>query len=50
MDQKSKEESLTNNLVKTQTAWDGSALPYYPVGKPEIIINRITFPPHYVTK
>lgn len=36
-------------LVKTQTAWDGSVLPDYPMGKPELIIERISFPPHHVT-
>ena len=49
MDLKSKEGTVTKTLIKTETAWDGSALPDYPVGKPEIIIDRISFPPHHVT-
>lgn len=49
MEQKSKGEPITDTLVKTETAWDGSALPDYPVGKPEIIIDRISFPAHHVT-
>lgn len=41
MDQKSEEGPVTKTLIKTETAWDRSALPDYPVGKPEIIIDRI---------
>lgn len=32
-------------LTKTSLSWDGSALPKYPKGKPEITILRITVPP-----
>jgi quercetin dioxygenase-like cupin family protein len=32
-------------LAKTSSSWDGSALPDYPGGKPEITILRITIPP-----
>ena len=49
MDQKSKDGPITDTLVKTQIAWDGSVLTEYPSGKPEIIIDRISFHPHHVT-
>lgn len=32
-------------LAKSGVSWDGSALPNYPKGKPEITILRITVPP-----
>ena len=32
-------------LAKTGTSWDGSALPPYPAGPPEVTILRITIPP-----
>jgi quercetin dioxygenase-like cupin family protein len=32
-------------LAKTSTSWDGSALPDYAPGTPEITILRITIPP-----
>ena len=32
-------------LLKTSSSWDGSALPTYPEGKPEITIARVTIPP-----
>jgi quercetin dioxygenase-like cupin family protein len=32
-------------LAKTSSSWDGSALPDYRGGKPEITILRITIPP-----
>ncbi len=32
-------------LAKTSSSWDGSALPDYPAGKPEITILRIEIPP-----
>lgn len=50
MEQKSKEGILSDILVKTQTSWDGTGLPDYPSGKPEIIIKRISFPPYQVTE
>lgn len=35
----------TKVLIKTRSSWDGSALPSYPKGKPEITILEITIPP-----
>ncbi len=32
-------------LVRTQTSWDGTPLPVYPEGQPEVTILRITIPP-----
>ena len=32
-------------LAKSTTSWDGSNLPHYPNGKPEISILKITIPP-----
>jgi quercetin dioxygenase-like cupin family protein len=32
-------------LVKTSTSWNGSRLPAYEKGEPEITIQRITIPP-----
>ena len=32
-------------LAKTSSSWDGSSLPDYPKGKPEITILRVTIPP-----
>ncbi len=32
-------------LTKTTTSWDGSPLPAYPAGQPEVTILRITIPP-----
>jgi len=32
-------------LTKSGSSWDGTALPAYPKGKPEITILRITIPP-----
>ena len=36
-------------LVETESAWDGSPLPDYPVGKPLLSIYKYVFPPHTVT-
>ncbi len=33
-------------LAKTSSSWDGSELPNYKEGKPEITILKITIPPH----
>lgn len=33
-------------LTKASLSWDGSALPAYPEGSPEVTILRITIPPH----
>jgi quercetin dioxygenase-like cupin family protein len=35
----------TKVLIKTSSSWDGSTLPSYPRGKPEITILQITIPP-----
>jgi quercetin dioxygenase-like cupin family protein len=32
-------------LAKTSSSWDGSALPEYPEGEPEVTILKITIPP-----
>jgi quercetin dioxygenase-like cupin family protein len=32
-------------LVKTSSSWDGSALPAYGEGKPEVTVLRVTIPP-----
>lgn len=34
-------------LSKTTTSWDGSPLPGYPTGQPEITISKITLPPGF---
>ena len=36
---------VAKELVKTTQSWDGSVLPAYPQGRPEITILRITIPP-----
>lgn len=36
-------------LAETTKAWDGSSLPGYPTGNPQIIIKRFSFPPNTVT-
>jgi quercetin dioxygenase-like cupin family protein len=35
----------TEVLVKTTSSWDGTALPQYPMGEPEVTILRITLRP-----
>ncbi|MDD5504773.1 MAG: cupin domain-containing protein [Candidatus Omnitrophica bacterium] len=35
---------VTEELAKAQTSWDGSQLPVYPKGVPEVTILRITIP------
>ena len=37
-------ESVT--LAKSSQSWDGSAMPAYPKGAPEISVLKITIPPH----
>ena len=32
-------------LIRTTASWDGSPLPAYPAGQPEVTILRITIPP-----
>ena len=34
----------TTELLRSTQTWDGAALPAYPNGKPELIVNRMTFP------
>ena len=36
----------SETLVKTSQSWDGSPLPAYPEGTPEVTILRIQIPPH----
>lgn len=36
-------------IIETSTAWDGSALPNYPLATPVISIYKYTFPPHTAT-
>ena len=36
---------MVDVLTKTTSSWDGSALPQYPKGQPQITILRITIPP-----
>lgn len=38
-------ELMTEVLVKSGSSWDGSVLPAYPAGIPEITVLRITVPP-----
>ncbi len=40
---------ISDKLVETSTAWDGSTLPSYPSGTPVISIYKYVFPPHTVT-
>ena len=35
----------TETLIKTQSSWNGKALPNYAEGTPEITILRVTIPP-----
>ena len=36
----------SQTLAKTTQSWDGSKLPAYPAGQPEVTILRIQIPPH----
>lgn len=40
---------VSEKLVETSTAWDGSPLPAYPTAKPVVSIYKYVFPPHTVT-
>lgn len=40
---------VSQKLVETSTAWDGSPLPSYPSSTPVISIFRYVFPPHTIT-
>ncbi len=37
---------VTTTLKKTSTSWDGVTLPNYPKGRPELVVNHVTIPPH----
>ena len=37
-------EITSQTIVKTTKSWDGSVLPAYPTGQPEITILKITIP------
>lgn len=39
------EPVTVSELLKTSSSWDGTPLPAYPTGKPEITIARIILPP-----
>jgi quercetin dioxygenase-like cupin family protein len=40
------ESAITSTvLVKTHASWEGSDLPSYPEGQPEITVLRVTIPP-----
>ena|SRR5690606_4582211 len=34
-----------NEVVRASNAWDGSPLPAYPQGRPELTVERLTIPP-----
>ena len=34
----------TSELLRSSVSWDGVALPNYPLGKPELVVNRLIFP------
>ncbi len=40
---------VSEKLVETSTAWDGSPLPAYPIGTPVVSIYKYVFPPHTIT-
>lgn len=40
---------ISEKLAETSYAWDGSALPAYPTGRPVVSIYKYIFPPHTVT-
>jgi quercetin dioxygenase-like cupin family protein len=39
------QETTTEVLSRGGSSWDGSALPAYPDGKPEVTVLKITIPP-----
>lgn len=39
-------EAVTKTLLSSSDSWDGVSLPNYPKGKPELIVNHVTIPPH----
>lgn len=40
---------VSEKLVETSIAWDGTALPPYPTSTPVVSIYRYVFPPHTIT-
>ncbi|GAB5409043.1 MAG: hypothetical protein BalsKO_14080 [Balneolaceae bacterium] len=42
--QSTSEQAKVEVLSKSTTSWDGTALPNYPDGEPEITISKITLP------
>nr|WP_319510242.1 cupin domain-containing protein [uncultured Draconibacterium sp.] len=40
------DELKVETLLQTTQSWDGSELPSYPEGKPEISILKVSIPPH----
>lgn len=40
------DELQVETLLQTTQSWDGSELPSYPDGKPEISILKVSIPPH----
>lgn len=34
----------TSELLRSSVSWDGAALPDYPSGHPELVVNRLVFP------
>ena len=44
--QETKNSVKINTLAKTSMSWDGSTLPNYIEGKPEVTILKITIPPN----
>ena len=42
-----KEKVKVEVLAKSTKSWNGNVLPPYPSGQPQIMILKITIPPHY---
>lgn len=40
---------VSQKLIETSIAWDGSPLPAYPTGRPVVSIYKYVFPPHTIT-
>ena len=38
--------TVTTELLREDSSWDGAALPPYPAGKTELVANRVTIPAH----
>ncbi|MEM6757574.1 MAG: cupin domain-containing protein, partial [Planctomycetota bacterium] len=37
---------LVEELVRSTQSWNGATLPAYPEGQPEVVVLRVTVPPH----